>query len=160
MRRISIYQALYESRWSSPFLKRAKDGGDILHNNSLERVPESLAARLDGVAPGDWLLVFRDVNALAILKESTGKIVWHYKGDPPHSFVSIFSGNVARLDGGNLLTSVSCSGFAVELTPEGQVVWEFHSPHRAGGDKELVAVLFDVQRLAPLTAATWLNKGK
>lgn len=206
LKSISIYEALFQSRWSSFLVQHAKDGGDVLHNNSVDRVPESVAARLPRVTNKDWLLCFRDVNAIAILNLEQGKIVWMfegpwagphsvsgldsgnllifdnmgqdgftrlmewdpvshkmpwiYAGSPPESFVSIFSGNVRRLANGNTLASLSCAGLARELAPDGRVVWEFHSPHRAGRDRELVAVLFEVQRLAPDTDLGWIKTGK
>ncbi len=205
LKRTSIYEALFRSRWSSFLLQRAKQGGDILHNNSVDPVPESVASRLPHVSTNDWLLCFRDVNALAILDLDQDKIVWMaegpwegphsvsgldsgnllifdnmghagftrlvewdpishkmpwiHHGTPPSSFVSIFSGNVRRLANGNTLASLSCAGMAQEITPDGRVVWEFHSPHRAGRDRELVAVLFDVQRLPASSDFPWINSG-
>jgi hypothetical protein len=38
------------------------------------------------------------------------------------------------------------NGFAIEVTPAGEVVWDFRSPHRVQ-DGELVARLFEVERL-------------
>ncbi len=205
LKRTSIYEALFQSRWSSFLLQRAKQGGDVLHNNSVDPVPASVADRLPHVSTNDWLLCFRDVNAIAILNVEQDKIVWMaegpwqgphsvsgldsgnllifdnmghggftrliewdpishklpwtHHGTPPESFVSIFSGNVRRLANGNTLTSLSCAGLAQELAPDGRVVWEFRSPHRAGRDRELVAVLFDVQRLPSAGIESWINSG-
>ena len=64
-------------------------------------------------------------------------------------FVSLEAGAVAALPNGNWLVTVSESGYAVELDPRGDRVWEFRSPHRAGRDGELVATLFEVVRLSP-----------
>ena len=49
-------------------------------------------------------------------------------------------------------------GRQVEVTPTGEVVWSFHSPHRAGEQKQLVAALYEVQRLAPDTPMAWLER--
>ncbi|MEZ5976024.1 MAG: hypothetical protein R3E96_14640, partial [Planctomycetota bacterium] len=78
-----------------------------------------------------------------------------YRGTPPAAFVSIFSGNVHRLPNGNWLAAVSCAGYAREIDPGGQTVWEFHSPHRTGRQRELVAVLFDMQRLPADLDLSW-----
>ena len=44
----------------------------------------------------------------------------------------------------------------VSLTiPDGAVVWRFDSPHRAGERAHLVAVLYEVQRLA---RPAWLGR--
>lgn len=204
--RHSLYQALFESPWSATLVLRSETASDVLHTNSIEAVGEDLAPRIPGARPEDWLLVFRDIHALAILAASDGRIVWYeegpwkgphsasptpngnvllfdnmgqdgftrllewdpigdqiawqYHGSPPESFVSIFSGNVHWLANGNRLTAVSCAGYAQELTPSGEVVWEFQSPHRAGKAQELVAVLFDMERLDPGQVAGWLNRRK
>lgn len=47
-----------------------------------------------------------------------------------------------------MLVTESCKGRAFELTAGGEIVWEFQSPHRAGAQRELTAVLFEVTRLA------------
>jgi len=47
-----------------------------------------------------------------------------------------------------VLVTESCKGRAFELTAGGEIVWEFQSPHRAGAQRELTAVLFEVTRLA------------
>lgn len=58
-------------------------------------------------------------------------------------------GSVQRLRSGNTLITESENGRALEITREGKPVWEFTSPHRAGESGELVAVLFEMERLAP-----------
>jgi hypothetical protein len=85
------------------------------------------------------------------------EIVWQYAAENPVEFFSIFSGSAQRLPGGNTLASLSFAGRAVEVTPAGEVVWEFVSPHRAGEEDELVAVLYDVQRLSEDSVHKWLR---
>ena len=72
----------------------------------------------------------------------TGELLYEQDG-----FVSPEAGTVAALPNGNLLITESERGRAVELTPNGEVAWEFRSPHRAGRDNNLVATLFEVVRL-------------
>ncbi len=79
---------------------------------------------------------------------STLDVTWSYQGDPPGSFYSVYCGTAQRLANGNTLITESCSGRAFEVTPSHRKVWEFVSPHRAGGDGELVAALFDLIRLS------------
>lgn len=111
--------------------------------------------------PNGELLLFDNMGnqgysrVLQFAPES-GEVSWSYGGDPPPSFFSIFCGAARRLPGGNTLASVSCAGMALELDPGGDVVWRFVSPHRAGPEKELVAALFEVQRLGPQDVA-WLE---
>lgn len=65
-------------------------------------------------------------------------------------------GAVQALPNGNLLVVESQAGRVLELTSDGEVVWEFFSPHRAGHQGLLVAYLFDLQRVP---AADWLDSG-
>lgn len=77
----------------------------------------------------------------------TGRLGWSWRGDPPVAFSSSLAGTVSRLPGGNTLVTESVPGRAFELDPGGRVVWDFRTPHRAGPEGSLVAMLFEVQRL-------------
>jgi len=79
---------------------------------------------------------------------ATGKHGWSYThADGPKKFFSRTCGLAERLDNGNTLITESAAGRALEITPEGEVVWEFLNPHRAGKEDKLVATLFDMQRI-------------
>ncbi len=86
----------------------------------------------------------------------SGAELWSWAPEPPETFFSVFCGSATRLAGGNTLVTESCNGRALEITPDGQVVWAFISPHRAGKEGELVAALFEVTRLP--TPPVWLEK--
>ena len=62
----------------------------------------------------------------------TRKIVWEYRSDPPEDFYSHSRGTAARLDNGNTLISSSNQGRVFEVTPAGEIVWEYRTPHRDG----------------------------
>lgn len=87
----------------------------------------------------------------------TGEEVWAYRGDPPESLYSLFCGAARRLPNGNTLITESCNGRALEVTRDGEIVWAFRSPHRAGEKDELVAVLFEVERVDPSRVSGWLR---
>ena len=36
------------------------------------------------------------------------------------------------------------------------LVWEFRSPYRAGDDDELIAALYEMERVAPASRLDWL----
>ena len=55
------------------------------------------------------------------------KVVWEYKGDPPESFFSDVMGGNQRLPNGNTLITESTKGYAFEVTPGGEKVWEFRN---------------------------------
>jgi hypothetical protein len=68
----------------------------------------------------------------------------------PSGLSSLQAGTVAQLPNGNVLVVSSEQGRAFELRGFGadsQVVWELVSPYRAGRNDELVATLFQVERL-------------
>ncbi len=56
------------------------------------------------------------------------RIVWEYSGDPARSLFSARQGACQKLAGGNVLVTESERGRAVEVTPGGEVVWEFLNP--------------------------------
>jgi len=85
----------------------------------------------------------------------SGEERWSFGGEPPQAFFSVFCGAATRLAGGNTLVTESTAGRAYEVSPEGEVVWAFASPHRAGPDGELVAALFEVSRVP---RPIWLDR--
>jgi hypothetical protein len=83
----------------------------------------------------------------------TQEILWSY-GGADDSFFSRTLGTCQRLPGGNTLIVESENGRALEVTPDGTIVWEYRNPHRAGADDEFVAALMDVVRL-PVGFGGW-----
>lgn len=79
---------------------------------------------------------------------ATGEIETLFAGFPGRRFASAQAGVARRLANGNLLVVSSEQGVAWEVTPGGEIAWEFKSPHRAGPRRELVAALFDVVRVS------------
>jgi hypothetical protein len=107
--------------------------------------------------PGPRLLVFdnvwqREGSRVLELDPLTQQVLWRFP--TPGSREELFSrtlGSVARLPNGNTLITESEGGRALEVTPDGSVVWEYQSPLRVpapDGRGELVASLFEVVRLA------------
>lgn len=86
----------------------------------------------------------------------TERLTWMYAGTPPESFSSLFCGSARRLPNGNTLLAESTRGRALEVTPEGQLVWEFANPKRAGSNGALVAAIFDLVRLPADLDLSWL----
>ena len=68
------------------------------------------------------------------------KIVWQYEADPPESFYTESKGSVQRLPNGNTLLAESDKGRAIEVTTDGEVVWEFICPHRLDDDQRAAIV--------------------
>lgn len=83
------------------------------------------------------------------LDPETMEVVWSFGGDRGTDFYSKTLGSSQRLPNGNTLITESENGRALEVTRDGEVVWELVSPHRAGDRDELVAVLFELERIPP-----------
>jgi hypothetical protein len=79
----------------------------------------------------------------------TEQVLWSYDGDTADGLFSPVCGSNQRLANGNTLITESTAGRALEVTPEGTIVWDFRSPHRIdSGGKELVALLGDLERIS------------
>jgi Arylsulfotransferase (ASST) len=78
-------------------------------------------------------------------------IVWQYAGDAEHPFYSGVRSAQERLANGNTLITESEGGRLLEVTPEGEVVWEFLNPVRGGDAGEHIAVVSWGQRIDPAT---------
>jgi hypothetical protein len=89
----------------------------------------------------------------------TQTVAWTYAGTPENGFFSATLGSYQRLPNGNTLITESNDGRAFEVTVDGEVVWEFYNPARAGDDRELIATLCDTVRLPP-RAAGWVASGR
>ena len=59
----------------------------------------------------------------------TRKIVWEYRGNPPWTLFSPHISGVQRLASGNTLVCEGQWGRVFEVTPEGDIVWEYISPY-------------------------------
>jgi len=87
----------------------------------------------------------------------TQSVVWSYSGGEERPFYSETCGTIQRLPNGNTLIVESDNGREFETTREREIVWEYVSPHRAGNDGELIATLFEVQRLREDFPTDWAS---
>jgi hypothetical protein len=87
-------------------------------------------------------------------------IRWQYRGSRDEPFYSRTCGTAERLPNGNTLITESDNGRAFEVTPEREIVWEFHNPHRAGDADEYVATLFELVRLPPDFPTAWTQAAR
>ncbi|MBK17283.1 MAG: aryl sulfotransferase [Rhodospirillaceae bacterium] len=63
------------------------------------------------------------------INPDTREVVWEYKGEPVDTFFSPRVSGAQRLSNGNTLICEGRHGRLFEVTPEGDIVWEFISPH-------------------------------
>jgi hypothetical protein len=113
--------------------------------------------------PGGRLLLFDNAgrgwsSRVLELDARTSQIEWAYSGRPPESFFTLYCGASQRLANGNTLITESCQGRAFEVTPEGETVWSYRNPRRAGERAELIAALFDVERVPAAEVEAWLGR--
>ena len=60
---------------------------------------------------------------------ASNEIVWEYRDSPPYNFFSPFISGARRLGNGNTLITEGMFGRMFQLTPAGDVVWEYVNPH-------------------------------
>ena len=59
----------------------------------------------------------------------SNEIVWEYRDNPAYNFFSPYISGARRLPNGNTLITEGQFGRMFQVTPEGEVVWEFINPH-------------------------------
>ena len=59
----------------------------------------------------------------------TNDVVWEYRDAPAYNFFSYFISGARRLPNGNTLITEGASGRMFQVTPDGEVVWEYINPH-------------------------------
>lgn len=87
---------------------------------------------------------------------TSSAIVWTFAGSAAAPFKSALLGTAQRLANGNTLATESEHGRALEIAPDGAVVWTYVNPDRSERDPTLVATLLEVERLPPNVADGWL----
>lgn len=85
----------------------------------------------------------------------TQEVIWEYDGgDSP--FYSKCCSTSQRLPNGNTLITVTAQAKAIEVTPNGDIVWQFQNPASLMQD-ELAANLFELRRITPNYDFSWLE---
>lgn len=83
----------------------------------------------------------------------SGKTVWEYWGNPTHTFDSHYISGCQRLENGNTLICEGLWGRIFEVTPAGEVVWEYINPYtferKAGPTVGEASTVFRAYRYAP-----------
>ncbi len=125
--------------------------------------PGRFAAQHDpSVLENGHILVFDNVHRPKVSRIEeydplTLAEVWAYRGSSQEPFYSAHSGTAQRLPDGNTLITETSKGRAFEVTADGEIVWEFLSPHRAGEKGELIATLYEMLRLPAEFPSSWAD---
>jgi hypothetical protein len=83
------------------------------------------------------------------VEPGTNKVMWEYVSDPPEQFFSAHVSSAERLPGGNVLICEGACGRLFEITPRGEVVWEWNNPFPSRVNGRLMVLIFRAHRYAP-----------
>ena len=89
---------------------------------------------------------YRNYSRVIELDPFSKEIVWEYKGNPPSQFYTKTIGSNQRLPNGNTLITESNKGHVVEITSDGEIVWEWFNPEIRVDYKER-AVVYRMERI-------------
>jgi hypothetical protein len=98
-------------------------------------------------------------SSVLTLDPRTRRVTRTYTGPKDAPLYSKRSGRIQVLPNGNTLVVETDGGRALEITADGEVVWEFHSPFRAGRSADRVAHLYSLRRV-DLSRTSWLDSRK
>ncbi len=98
--------------------------GEISHQHNPAPLANGHVLLLDNGSHRRGLSFSRAVE----VDPDTNGIVWEYRADPASAFFTHFTGGCERLPNGNTLICEGYEGRLFEVTPKGQVVWEYVSP--------------------------------
>jgi len=98
----------------------------------------------------------RSYSRLIIVDPAAGKIVWEYKANPPENFHSRQRGSGQQLPNGNFLICESDRGRVFEITPQGEIVWEFLNPRTDKKSRRMV--IYRMIRVPKQEASGWLGQ--
>jgi Arylsulfotransferase (ASST) len=79
----------------------------------------------------------------------TNEIIWSYAGSTNQPFHSILRSDQERLANGNTLITESDGGRLLEVTRDGEIVWEYVNPIRGGEGDEFIPIVAWGQRIDP-----------
>jgi hypothetical protein len=95
-------------------------------------------------------------SSIQIIDPHTGKLSWEYRGPEAAPLASRSSSGVEVLENGNILITETNKGRVLEITPKGEIVWEFHNPFKTGERGALVAHVYHIDRVGP-SLVSWLS---
>jgi hypothetical protein len=115
---------------------------------------------MPSMLPNGHMLIFdngtdRGYSRVLEIDPRTKEIVWEYRADPPTKFFTKGRGSNQRLLNGNTLICESERGRAFEVTPQGEVVWEFWNPELVGSARRRI---YRFMRLPPEIIEPLLEK--
>jgi uncharacterized protein (UPF0248 family) len=107
----------------------------------------------------------RRYSRVVEIEPVSGKIVWQYTADPPQEFFTEQKGSSQRLPNGNTLICQGDYGRVFEVTPDGEIVWEWKNPSIVWDRTDPLnphgfrAALYRMMRLEPDVVDPLLQRG-
>jgi hypothetical protein len=98
----------------------------------------------------------KQASASRVYDLATMEETWRWAAGEGADYNTSCCGTNTLLPNGDLLFVLTDQGAAWEVTPAGEPVWEYHSPHRAGVGQRRVPRLWDVVRTPPAAELAWL----
>ena len=129
-------------------------GGGASADRPVDQISAGQAAYMipKGMPGGGNILLFDDQGpsgitpvALDIFRGSrvieidpvSRSIVWQYSaedsGQPAYAMHAFYGGNAQRLPNGNTMINTAFHGRVIQVTPEGEIVWEYRNPYTGSG---------------------------
>ena len=98
---------------------------------------------------------FEDKNLSRVLQfdPENMAITWSYHGTDEHPLSSNIRSSAQRLPNGNTLITESNGGRLLEVTREGDIVWEYFNPVRGGNSAQYIPVVSSGIRIDPASLA-------
>lgn len=126
---------LFSSRHTSTVFKMNRKTGEIVARYGVGKLSHQHDAR---PLPNGNILIFDNglqrhtmtqyYSRVIELDPKTDEIVWQYTAPVKGDFFSSVSSGAMRLDNGNTLICEAMLGRVFQVTPEGEIVWEYVSP--------------------------------
>lgn len=85
----------------------------------------------------------------------TQEIIWQYDGGTENQFLSTCCSVIQRLPNGNTLAVVTSQATAFEVTPQKEIVWQFHNPASLSHNQR-AGSLFELRRFTKEFPMDWL----
>ena len=103
--------------------------------------------------------VQRHYSRVIELDPITNRIVWSYEDEHRERFFSPVCGGSQRLPNGNTMITDTVGGRVFEVTPDGELVWEFYTP--LPGDEQLSTsrpTIYRMERVTEYKSIPWLQR--
>ena len=129
-----LFFAAHGPNWVAPGLPGA--GNLLVHNNGVGRSGAKPENQLESMLWSLRRLVLGNTGDYTTIDEidaDTGRIVWRFRAADPQAISSFKMGSAYRLPNGNTHVTSGQYGHLFEVTPQGEVVWEYVSPVSALG---------------------------